>query len=98
MDEEAAEIMKVPQLSVLLDAFEKRVLAVDLIGDDFGKLVFKEIQLETGFKGKDLYMPIRTALTGEVHGPDMSLFLKVLGKDNVLARIAFARTLLQIKK
>jgi nondiscriminating glutamyl-tRNA synthetase len=94
VDEEAAEIMKVPQLSVLLDAFEKRVLAVDLIGDDFGKLVFKEIQLETGFKGKDLYMPIRTALTGEVHGPDMSLFLKVLGKDNVLARIAFARTLL----
>jgi nondiscriminating glutamyl-tRNA synthetase len=86
--------MQMPQTGMLLDAFEKRVLAVDALSEDFGKLTFKEIQAETGFKGKDLYMPIRTALIGEVHGPDMGLTLKVLGKDNVLARIAYARTLL----
>ena len=93
-DEEAVTAMQMPQTGILLDAFEKRVLAVDTISEDFGKLTFKEIQAETGFKGKDLYMPIRTALIGEVHGPDMGLTLKVLGKDNVLARIAYARTLL----
>jgi nondiscriminating glutamyl-tRNA synthetase len=39
-------------------------------------------------------MPLRTALMGEVHGPDMGLTLKVLGKSNVLERIKFARTLI----
>ncbi len=93
-DEEAIAAMRAPQTGILLDAFEKRARAVDVINDDFGKTTFKEIQAETGFKGKDLYMPIRTALIGEVHGPDMGLTLKVLGKENVLARIAYARTLL----
>lgn len=93
-DEEAIAAMKAPQTEILLDAFEKKVQAVDVINDDFGKTTFKEIQAETGYKGKDLYRPIRTALIGEVHGPDMGLTLKVLGKENVLSRIAYARTLL----
>ncbi len=92
---EAEAAMMAPQTPALLDAFEKRVMAVDVITDDFGKTAFKEIQTETSYKGKDLYMPIRTALIGEVHGPDMGLTLKVLGKENVLARIAYARTLLK---
>lgn len=92
--EEAMAAMQAPQVGILLDAFEKRVRAIDVINGDFGKIAFKEIQTETGYKGKDLYMPIRTALIGEVHGPDMGLTLKVLGKENVLARIAYARTLL----
>ena len=27
---------------------------------------------ETGLKGKDLYFPIRGAMTGSVHGPDLT--------------------------
>jgi nondiscriminating glutamyl-tRNA synthetase len=92
--EEAREVMKSAHLPILLDSFEQKLSQVENIDEEFGKRVFKEIQTETGFKGKELYMPLRTALMGEVHGPDMGLTLMVLGKSNVLERIKFARTLI----
>ncbi len=94
VDENAKEIMKVTHMPQLLDIFEAKVKAAQTIDNDFGKNTFKEIQAETGYKGKDLFMPLRVALTGEVHGPDMGLAMKVLGKERLLARVAFARTLL----
>jgi glutamyl-tRNA synthetase len=39
---------------------------------------------ETGLKGKDLYFPIRGAMTGSVHGPDLTRVAAVKGKDVVL--------------
>jgi nondiscriminating glutamyl-tRNA synthetase len=92
--EEAVETMKKDQLPLLLDLFEEKLSQIEFIDEEFGKRVFKEIQTETGFKGKELYMPLRTALMGEVHGPDMGLTLMVLGKKNVQERLKFARTLI----
>ncbi|MEI8216958.1 MAG: glutamate--tRNA ligase [Eubacteriales bacterium] len=93
-NDEAVEFMKKEQLPLLLDLFEKKLSEIDSIDEEFGKRAFKEIQTETGFKGKELYMPLRTALMGEVHGPDMGLTLMVLGKKNVQERIKYARTLI----
>jgi nondiscriminating glutamyl-tRNA synthetase len=49
---------------------------------------FKEMILatgqETGLKGKDLYFPIRGAMTGSVHGPDLTRVAAVKGKETVL--------------
>jgi nondiscriminating glutamyl-tRNA synthetase len=49
---------------------------------------FKEMILSTGqevsLKGKDLYFPIRGAMTGSVHGPDLTRVAAVKGRDNVL--------------
>jgi len=49
---------------------------------------FKEMILATGqelsLKGKDLYFPIRGAMTGSVHGPDLTRVAAVKGKENVL--------------
>jgi glutamyl-tRNA synthetase len=33
---------------------------------------------KTGRKGKALFMPLRKALTGQAHGPDMSQVLPLL--------------------
>jgi len=41
----------------------------------------------TGRKGKALFMPLRMALTGEQHGPDMSELLPLIGRDRVLERL-----------
>lgn len=88
---EAEEILKLVHLPQLLDAFAQKVNQVDIIDEAFGKKVFKEIQKETGYKGKNLYMPIRVALTGAIHGPEMALILKVLGKQNILSRIEYVK-------
>ncbi len=41
----------------------------------------------TGRKGKDLFMPLRLALTGRPHGPEMKQFLPLMSRDAVVARL-----------
>lgn len=38
------------------------------------------VKAATGRKGKDLFMPLRKALTGQAHGPEMAEVLPLLGK------------------
>ncbi|MEI7669435.1 MAG: glutamate--tRNA ligase, partial [Pseudomonadota bacterium] len=47
----------------------------------------KSIAEKTGKKGKDLFMPLRLALTGEEHGPEMKLFLPLIGYEKTLKRL-----------
>ncbi len=42
------------------------------------------VKQATGRKGRDLFMPLRSALTGMTHGPDMSRLLPLLQNTNVL--------------
>ncbi|KRC79603.1 glutamate--tRNA ligase [Sphingomonas sp. Root241] len=44
----------------------------------------------TGRKGKPLFLPLRLALTGREHGPDMAALLPLIGKDRALSRLAAA--------
>jgi glutamyl-tRNA synthetase len=42
----------------------------------------------TGVKGKALFMPLRLALTGLDHGPELGALLPLIGPDRVKARLA----------
>jgi glutamyl-tRNA synthetase len=44
----------------------------------------------TGRKGKGLFLPLRLALTGREHGPDMAALLPLIGRDAALARLRAA--------
>ncbi len=44
----------------------------------------------TGRKGKALFLPLRLALTGKEHGPDMAALLPLIGRDAALARLRAA--------
>ncbi|MFZ5966818.1 MAG: glutamate--tRNA ligase [Bacillota bacterium] len=90
-DEEAEAILKLEHLPQLMDVFTEKVKGADIIDEEFGGKVFKEIQKETGIKGKNLFMPIRVLLTGAVHGPDLPLIIKILGKQNILSRIEYVK-------
>jgi glutamyl-tRNA synthetase len=41
----------------------------------------------TGRKGKTLFLPLRQALTGMDHGPDMKALLLLIGQDESVARL-----------
>lgn len=43
---------------------------------------------ETGRKGKGLFMPLRVALTGRDHGPELAAFLPILGYQRTLDRLS----------
>lgn len=45
------------------------------------------IKAATGAKGKALFLPLRRALTGLDHGPEMGALLPLIGRERVLARL-----------
>ena len=41
----------------------------------------------TGRKGRALFLPLRRALTGRDHGPDMAALLPLIGRERAVARL-----------
>ena len=60
--------------------------------DELWKNLTGALKEATGRKGKPLFMPLRQALTGLDHGPDMNALLPLIGRDAALARLAAAST------
>lgn len=61
--------------------------AIDWAGDPWHALT-ATLKDRTGRKGKALFLPLRQALTGRDHGPDMAALLPLIGCDRTLARLA----------
>jgi glutamyl-tRNA synthetase len=48
------------------------------------------LKATTGRKGKPLFLPLRQALTGRDHGPDMAALLPLIGRDAAISRLQAA--------
>ena len=46
------------------------------------------LKASTGRKGKALFQPLRLALTGLEHGPEMAVLLPLIGPERVRERLA----------
>lgn len=87
-EEEAAAVLAEEQVPVVLQAFLELIEAGESAFDVNGiKEMIKSVQKSTGFKGKQLFMPIRAALTGQTHGPDLNQSIALLGKQKVTDRL-----------
>ena len=85
-DEEKAILSKDSSLKVI-EYFRKSLQNLDEVNEINVKALFKETQSVTGIKGKDLYMPIRIKLTGQMHGIEMFNIIDILGKEETLKRL-----------
>jgi glutamyl-tRNA synthetase len=47
----------------------------------------KALSLASGRKGRALYHPLRLALTGREHGPELAKLLPLIGRERALARL-----------
>ena len=45
------------------------------------------LKTQSGRKGRALFMPLRLALTGEEHGPELAALLPLIGRDRTAARL-----------
>ena len=45
------------------------------------------VKAATGRKGRELFMPLRLALTGLDHGPELAQLLPIIGREKVLERL-----------
>jgi len=88
-DAEAIEVLEDEQVPQLISLLINKIEWLDMVDEQSIKAMFKEIQKETGIKGPKLFKPIRVAVTGKAHGPDLPLVMKILGKANILSRINY---------
>ena len=56
-------------------------------GADTVQPLFNKVQKELGVKGRAVYMPIRVAVTGVMHGPDLHHIIALMGREKVMARL-----------
>lgn len=64
------------------------ILAQASFDADIWRTLTGRLKEETGRKGKALFLPLRRALTGMDHGPDMGQLLPLLGQAEALKRLS----------
>ena len=65
----------------------RALLPEGILTSDSWKVWTEAVKAETGVKGRGLFMPLRQALTGQNHGPDMAMLLPLIGREKAVARL-----------
>ncbi|PNU22109.1 glutamate--tRNA ligase [Bacillus sp. FSL H8-0516] len=86
-NQEAKEVLAEEQVPEVMASFAGQLEQLESFTPDEIKAAIKAVQKETGHKGKKLFMPIRVAVTGQTHGPELPQSIELLGKETVLNRI-----------
>ncbi len=86
-DPEGERILEDPSARRAADAFYQEVSALSEWTPDGIHAAFKRVQKTTGLRGRQLFMPIRVAVTGRTHGPELPKVLDLLGREVVLGRL-----------
>lgn len=84
--DEARELLREEQVQLVMDTFIEKLSAMDLTPDNV-KAALKALTKELKLGGKKVYMPLRIALTGQMHGPELFHIIPLLGKERAIARI-----------
>ncbi|SDY93752.1 glutamate--tRNA ligase [Thermoactinomyces sp. DSM 45892] len=84
---EAEQVLAEESVLTVISSYVAEVQAQDDLDAATVKSMFKAVQKETGFKGKQLFMPVRAVISGETHGPDLTETILLLGKDIVVKRL-----------
>ena len=84
---DAIEMQNVEHIGILKEKIKEQLNEIEEMDEETAKGFMKKIQKASGYKGKDLYMPVRALLTGQVHGPELSNILEILGKKKILDKL-----------
>lgn len=77
----------IPEDRDVLVAAAAALPAIDWAADPWHALT-AAVKAVTGAKGRALFLPLRRALTGRDHGPDMGELLPLIDRDQAAARLA----------
>jgi len=87
-NQEAAQVLEEEQLPLVVEALRTKLAQMDILEPEAVKKALKEITKETKLGGRKVYMPLRVALTGQMHGPELHYIIPILGKDLIEKRLA----------
>lgn len=93
LDEDARILLSDVSVRMVLEAFADAMASATTWDAEVAKATLKTVQTVTGCKGKDLYMPVRAAVLGQLHGPDLNKSLALLGRERILLRLKHVMSL-----
>ena len=86
-DETAREILADEEVAAVLDSFYAKLSSAAELDVKTIKDILKSITKELKVGGKKVFMPIRVALTGKVHGPELVDIIILLGKERTISHM-----------
>ena len=86
-NDEAAAVLQAETVPAVIGMLLEELPKLEALDGAAVKALFKTIQKTTKLKGKDVFMPIRVALTGNQHGPELAEMVPLLGIERTEKRI-----------
>lgn len=86
-NQEAAAVLSDDAAKKVVDAFKEELQGSSPEHPDDYAAIMKAAGKKAGAKGRGLFMPIRVATTGKMHGLELPILFSLLGKDTLLKRI-----------
>jgi nondiscriminating glutamyl-tRNA synthetase len=86
-NEEAAAVLHEETVPLVLRSLKTELEALPVLDHDSVKACFKKVQKGNKLKGQQVYMPVRVALTGNQHGPELAEMIPLMGLERVEKRI-----------
>ncbi|HQH16607.1 MAG TPA: glutamate--tRNA ligase [Smithella sp.] len=85
--QEAAEILAKEDARKVINTFLEYLTGHAEEPEKLYPAAMKFVKEKTGAKGKELFMPVRAALTGKVHGPELDKIFAILGRETAIRRL-----------
>jgi len=86
LSKEALEFLIENQSLTLVETFKALLEKNEFNVDNIDQAI-KDVSEQLGIKGKQLYMGLRIAATGDMHGPSLAHCMALLEKDRVFTRL-----------
>ncbi len=87
-NDEALGVLKDESVPAVMAAFRQKIAEMEEITPENTRDMLKALTKQLKLGGKKVYMPIRVALTGKTHGPELYYIIPILGRDRILVRLA----------
>ena len=86
-DPEVVELLKKDSSKLILSEFIRQLKYVESLNEENLANVVKKVQEVTSIRGKDLWIPLRYAITLEKQGPDLKLLVDFFGKEKCIQMV-----------
>ncbi len=94
-NEETEAILKDPDVPRVMEEFLDKLAKLETITGEQVQATLKSVGKELKLGGKKVFMPVRVALTGKMHGPELISLIPLLGLDRTAARIRHSMSLVK---
>ena len=84
---EALEMLARPNAPAVCRAFAEGLEQLAVWSADAIKSALQRVGTELGVKGRELFQPVRAALTGRTHGPELPVLAEFLQRERCVERL-----------